>query len=453
MLLILAGLALWYALGVHGGLAPLLASLPLVHTFRFPSKAMLLPHLSVAILAGLGLDRLRRGEGWVRFAAVTSGLGALIAGVATAVTVGGVRLAGWAGVAAERYPQVAAAIRTDCAWEVVLGLGALLTAGAVRWGSASPRFASGLVGALAVFALVRAGAFFNPQTSPSFFAPLPEIEALRLSDPGVRVFSYGVDHSPSFRAFLARSAPDLRLASFFVNRQLLAPYNNVLDRVAAAEATDLTSFVPRPRELAPADYDPRSVAALLPWLRNAAVTHVLSLDPLEHPDLEPLAGVPAGAGLTIHAYGLHGSWPRAFVACRSVVVPAEMALGQPYRDGFRPDQDVALEEPAPAACGQGRVTPVRGDPVRDRYSVEVDGPALLVLRDSFARGWSASVDGRPSRVLRANGKHRAVPVPAGTHVVELGYRPPGLRGGVLLASLSALALGALGLRARTRGRP
>ena len=87
--------------------------------------------------------------------------------------------------------------------------------------------------------------------------------------------------------------------------------------------------------------------------------------------------------------------------------------------------------------------------------MEADGPALLVVRDSFARGWNASVDGQRAPVLRANGKHRAIPVPTGTHEVELHYRPPGLRGGLLLTLLSALALGLVGLRsgARPRSRP
>src|SRR5207247_4613936 len=99
---------------------------------------------------------------------------------------------------------------------------------------------------------------------------------------------------PVFRQFLARGAPELALASFFVNRQILAPYNNIVDRVEAPEATDLTSFVPRPRELGPEDYDPQRAGALVPWLRNAAVTRVISLDPLDHPDLVQVAAVPLG---------------------------------------------------------------------------------------------------------------------------------------------------------------
>jgi len=69
------------------------------------------------------------------------------------------------------------------------------------------------------------------------------------------------------------------------------------------EAKDLTSFVPRPPELMPEDYRPDAVARILPRLRNAAVSRVVSLDPVENPDLKPLATIPAGApGLDIHVY-------------------------------------------------------------------------------------------------------------------------------------------------------
>src|SRR5262249_36783133 len=51
-------LGLWYALGARGGLAPLLGVLPLLRSFRFPSKALLLPYLAVVLLAGFGYDRL-----------------------------------------------------------------------------------------------------------------------------------------------------------------------------------------------------------------------------------------------------------------------------------------------------------------------------------------------------------------------------------------------------------
>ncbi len=443
-LLGLSGLALWYSLGQAGGLAPLLLRLPLFSSLRFPSKALLLPHLAVALLAGLGAERLRQGLGWTRVAAASAIAASITLGVAAGVTAGGPRLAAWAGIEMPRFPAVVDWVVQDALPVAAVALVTLVLAVIVACGRVPAEKALALLLALLVFDLARAGVGVNPQTAPSFFAPLPEVKALWPGEEtGGRVFSYGLDHSPAVRAFLARGGPNLGLATFFVNRQILAPYSNLLDRVEAAEATDLTSFVPRPRELGPADYDPRAAGALVPWLRNAAVSHVLSLDPLEHPDLAPLAAVEVLPGATVHGYRVREPWPHAQLACRVALASgAEDALRRPYEVGFDPTQEVALEEPAAASCHEGTARLESFLPGDERYEVTSDGTGLLLTRYSFARGWRASVGGVSAPVLRANGKHRAVPVPAGTHKVRLQYRPPGLFAGMTVTAL-ALAGAAL----------
>ncbi len=447
----LAGLALWFALGSFSGLAPLVASLPLFGVVRFPSKALLLPHLALAVLAGVGFDRLSRGGSWGRFGAGLATLGAGVVAFAICSAAGGARLSAWAGIPAERLPAITRVWLGDCGWAIGMVLVGLLLAWGAWRGALPPSRAAVLLGVLLVLDLVRAGRGMNPQTVPSFFAPLPEMAALGLDDlGGGRVFSYGVDASPAFRGLLASGGPHLALASFFVNRQMLGPYTNVIDRVEAPEATELTAFVPRPRELGTADYEPGAVGSLLPWMRNAAVSRVLSLDPLEQVDLELLARVPAGAGATIHAYSLRNPWPRAFVACRALVVDRDQAYRMPYTSGFDPAHDVALEAPAPASCTRGEAARQVLSPVTERYDVETDGPGVLVMRDSFARGWTATVAGRVVPVLRASGKHRAVAVPAGRHEVRLRYEPPGLQVGVWLTVLSLVLAAVVWWRAGGR---
>jgi hypothetical protein len=347
----------------------------------------------------------------------------------------------WTGVLPVFWPTLLKVVSRDVAVVVVLAVVVGLLALASGRGWLGPGVATAAVAALAVADLARAGAGLNPQVPASFFAPLPEMEELRLADEG-RVFSYGLDESPAFRSFLARGGRGLTLAGTWLNRQILAPYSNVVDGVESAEATDLTSFVPRPRELGPSDYEPASVSRLLPWLRNAAVSRVLSLDSLAHPELESTAAVPVGlAGLTIHVYRVQHPWPRAFVACRiERGLSREEALSAPYREGFDPATDVALSEGEPPTCRSGSVSRVESVPGRERFTVEADGSGYLVTRDSFARGWRARVDGREAPVLVANGKHRAVLFPSGAHVVTLDYHPPGLGTGLALAGLSALAL-------------
>jgi uncharacterized membrane protein YfhO len=66
-----------------------------------------------------------------------------------------------------------------------------------------------------------------------------------------------------------------------------------------------------------------------------------------------------------------------------------------------------------------------------------------VARASYARGWTALVDGQPARVLRANRTQRAVALQAGSHKIVFRYEPPGLRAGVgvmLVAALAAIAI-------------
>jgi hypothetical protein len=450
-------LGLWYALGTWGGLAPVVARLPFLGWIRFPSKALLLPHLAVALLAGMGADRLRRNQAWDRAVRAGAVLGALALTLAVAVRASGPGLAEWASIDPARFEPIRGFVARGFLVSGLIAFFVVLMGLAVRRGRVGPRLGTAAIAAVLVADLSRAGAGMNPQAPPSFFAPLPEMAALHLNEAeGGRAFSYGLDHSPAFREFLAREAPARALASFFVNRQILAPYNNVVDRVEAPEATDLTSFVPRPRELGPEDYDPRRAAVLVPWLRNAAVTRVLSLDPLVDPALVPLAAVPLGPpGLVVHVYRVAGAWPRAFVACR--IVPAkdrDDAQARPFQPGFDPNRDVALESAAAegqATCREGRVERLSARPDEEGFRVELDGAGYVVSRASFAHGWTAWVDGSPAPVLRANGKHRAVPVPAGTHDVRLRYQPPGLGAGI--AAMVAAALGALAVWASPRKEP
>jgi hypothetical protein len=129
------------------------------------------------------------------------------------------------------------------------------------------------------------------------------------------------------------------------------------------------------------------------------------------------------------------------------VVGREQALAVPYRKGYDPWREVALEEQPgegpddalPATCTKGRARLVARNPGEERYEVETNASAYLVVRASHARGWRAHVDGVPAPVLRANGKHRAVAVSAGRHEVVMRYEAPGLFAGAAASAFSLLA--------------
>jgi hypothetical protein len=76
--------------------------------------------------------------------------------------------------------------------------------------------------------------------------------------------------------------------------------------------------------------------------------------------------------------------------------------------------------------------------------VESGGGGWLVLAEAFDPGWTADVDGRAARVYRANGPFMAVPVPAGSSVVRVRYRPRSFLLGAALSALGLVALAWLG---------
>jgi membrane protein YfhO len=436
-------LGLWVALGERGGLAQLLTFVPFARWFRFPSKALLWPFVAVALWSGFGFDRLRSREPWGRIRILLLGLSAIAALPALAVLFAPSVLEASAGVPAWAQSRLLASSLTAAA----IGLAAAVLAAVVLRGHAAPARAAVLFALVGVAELARAAAGMNPQVPTAFFQPLPEMGALGLAGQG-RVFSYGPDTSPAFHRFLASGEPGLGLWSFFVNRQVLAPYANIVDRVETFEAKDITAFVPRPQELQPEDYDPRRVGLVLNRLRNAAVTHVMSLDRLADPALTLVARVPTGRpGLDIHVFRLQGSWPRVYAACHAVAaLDPDDALQHPFRAGFDPTRDVALEGSVASAgaaggCTSGTARRVDGVAGDEAYDVALEaGSGHLVVRQSHARGWRAWVDGVPAPVVRANGKHLAVAVGAGRHQVRLQYVAPGRRAG-LVVSLMSLAAG------------
>ena len=120
-------------------------------------------------------------------------------------------------------------------------------------------------------------------------------------------------------------------------------------------------------------------------------------------------------------------------------------LATPPRDGW-------LGERPPTEPGSGYVgvASSRGETVV--LNVDADGPGFAVLTDQFAPGWTATVDGEPAEVLRANHAFRAVRVPEGRSTVRFVYRPDVLYRGAAISATSLLGVALLALRARRTAR-
>jgi hypothetical protein len=435
-------LGCWFALGEHGGLAPVL--LPVLKVFRYPSKALLLPYLACTVLAAAGVARLTAEESWRRFRGACLGLCLLSIGLWAVVQLS----PGIVGtITALRPPlldRMRSSVAVDAGTAGVLALAAAVLSLSVERHWTTARRATAVVVVMLGLDLARAHAGMNPQTAPSFFQLRPELAAEHLEAlDGGRVFSYPLDASPAFWRYERTRPQFLRLAFTFVNRQLLAPYTNVLDAVRAPDDKEITGFAPRPPELQAGDYQPTRFGELLPWMRQAGVARVLSLDELKHPEVQLRASVPIAPGLTIHVYELKHPLPIVQVTCRVVFASsAHHALQLTLQPDFDGAREVVLEREAAPSCSSGMATLQASWPAEQHYRVVADGSGLLVVRESFATGWRATLDGRRTTLLRANGKHRAVEVPPGEHEIVLTYEAPGLRAGALLSAFSA-AIGAV----------
>jgi hypothetical protein len=145
-----------------------------------------------------------------------------------------------------------------------------------------------------------------------------------------------------------------------------------------------------------------------------------------------------------------------------VVSDRDGILDAMLRRPFDPAQEVILEsrpDPAPAPSaepGQARVT----DSSTDSLVIEADlvQPAILLVTDNYDKAWRAR--GLPGssqsryEVMPADYTLRAIPLSAGHHAILMEYAPEGFRIGRWISIVSAAAyLAALALTVKNAKRP
>lgn len=99
-----------------------------------------------------------------------------------------------------------------------------------------------------------------------------------------------------------------------------------------------------------------------------------------------------------------------------------------------------------------RVT--QDNPEAISVAVTATAPGLLVVSEIYAQGWQAFVDGTPAPILPTDHVLRGIPIPAGSHWVELRYNLAALEVGCLISGLAWGALLLLGVSCTLwRGQP
>ena len=147
--------------------------------------------------------------------------------------------------------------------------------------------------------------------------------------------------------------------------------------------------------------------------------------------------------------------PRAFLVGQTEVVEDREATFERLRDtDFDPRETAILPEPLPDdievapidSASTAEVRLVRFGPREIVWQVETDRPRLLVASEVYyPAGWHALVGNESAPILRADHLLRAVPVPAGRHLVAMRFEPARHELGVRISTLSTalVYLGAL----------
>lgn len=158
--------------------------------------------------------------------------------------------------------------------------------------------------------------------------------------------------------------------------------------------------------------------------------------------LEPVRRSPG-----VNLFRVRRELPRAFLAERAVVVRDRKKILSLMADpSFRPRDTIYLEEgadgsEAPAAPGESRVTFADYGPNHVQMDVVASDKEWLFFSDTYYPGWSAWIDGKRTRIHRADYAFKAVRVPPGRHRVSWRFRPISLAAGTAVSLMTLFLLG------------
>ena len=439
------------------------AIIPMFDALRFPAKLIVCAAFAIAVLSALGWEHLAGERAAAGEASATRPLRVVAwvcAGFAGALVVAltcvrmeasGSALAALSTYVGTADPRAAADFLEASLRESLPRLIVLLAALAVAL-TVAARVSSFRSYALATVMII---AIADPVANGFGLFPMSEVRNLRepawvadVRDADGRVYvagrlQFGVDR-----------APDPDDTNFVAGLPIVA--NSALESVSAVSSytatfpsawrlRDSVSFDnamlwPREYWIARDHFRAGSREQRLQYLRRAGVRYFLV----------PWQEAPSSQRLRADApYRPLALWmsdvdaPRVFVTAEWIVESdtntALSRLGEERREVLISSSAPASGLPGAPAADSAVIT----DESSSAMTIEASSSssdAVVVLRDSFAAGWAATIDGIPAEILRADGLYRAIRIPMGLHRLELRYEPPGYRLGIGLTSLTALGL-------------
>jgi hypothetical protein len=108
------------------------------------------------------------------------------------------------------------------------------------------------------------------------------------------------------------------------------------------------------------------------------------------------------------------------------------------------DQSPEISPVRDAPTGSASNAPVEiasCQPDEVKITADMPRPGFLLLLDTYFPGWTATVDGRQTKIYRADYDFRAIALPAGKSSVTFSYRPLSFHLGLWISIVTVLALG------------
>lgn len=433
--IILAGLGGILMLGRFTCLFDFAHRIPIIGSGRIPVRYHLWVSLAVAALAAVGVDRLSR-PGTVRLRPALLTIGILVA-VSIPILIYAYAPV-WSQPNRWRYPYhlsrfqwLGEQIRFGVLRTSLLVFGAWAVA-AMALRAKSPVRRAQLIAILPVLILADLlGSHFSdvPTITPEYWTK-PPASALQLkADPNfVRLF--GIAKRASNEPGYASEPVDFLSVRDTLDWSLPPVWD-------LASARGETPMLPR-RLLEFTDH----VLPAEGRFDLQAVTHLVT----GLPNIEGRGkGTPAGSAFV---YRNPSALPRARLGGRPIYVDSEtdaVAALDRFKTELR--DRLVIEDPSHPlpveASVSGTATITRELPELVEVHTQSDGPAYLVLADTFDPGWSATVDGRETPIRPAYVAFRAVFVSKGSHTVLFRYQPAGFKLGLMITGCGLIVAFAL----------